>query len=137
MEAQKKNLENFWKILDQGYPPIPFEIKEKILLGLIDENDFIDENNRIDKNNRGDLIQIENDLIQIEIKKVSGEIISLNVSSSETILNIKKRIFGKISFDMSLQALIFAGQFLRNDKKLNDYRIQNTSRLFLVTLKKK
>ena len=70
--------------------------------------------------------------IQIFVRTITGKTISLEVKSSDTIENIKKRIQDKEDILPDQQCLIFVGKTLENGRTLSDYNIENDSILRLI-----
>ena len=70
--------------------------------------------------------------IQIFIKTLTGQTITLQVEGSGTVEDIKSEIQYKKNIPMDDQKLIFKGMQLENHSKLTDYDIQRESTLHLV-----
>lgn len=70
--------------------------------------------------------------MQIFIKTLEGKKITLEVESSDSVANLKDRIYHKEGTPISQQYLIFASQKLEDHKKLMHYNIQNQSTLHMI-----
>lgn len=70
--------------------------------------------------------------LRIFIKTKSDEKFTLNVVSSDTILEIKNRIQNEVRASTNSMRLIFSGQMLHDDRTLGGYKVKDGNTLLLV-----
>ncbi|KAL6192024.1 hypothetical protein ACLB2K_038411 [Fragaria x ananassa] len=70
--------------------------------------------------------------IQIFIKTWNGKTITLDVTRSNTVREVKEKIFGKVRVPVIHQSIVFAGKCLQDKRSLSSYNIHKQSTLHMV-----
>ena len=72
--------------------------------------------------------------LQIKIKELTGNLITLDVETTDTIDNVKTKIMEDTEIPIVLQRLVFENKELKDECKLSDYNIKNGT-ILAITLK--
>lgn len=79
---------------------------------------------------------MSNSYLQLFIKTLEGESDSVLVDmKTNTVLRLKKLITGLFDIPVSEQRLIFCGQEMKNDLKLNEFSLSHGTSIHLVRVK--
>ncbi|OMJ91613.1 hypothetical protein SteCoe_5757 [Stentor coeruleus] len=70
--------------------------------------------------------------MQIFIKTLTGQVISLDVEVSDSIETIKNKLYEKEGLPVDEQRLIFAGKQLEDGRRIYEYGIQKESTIYCV-----
>lgn len=70
--------------------------------------------------------------MQVYVKTMTDQILTLDVNLSDTVLSVKQQLFGLTGIPVDQLRLVFGGKQLEDDRTLQDYNVQKESTLFLV-----
>ena len=90
--------------------------------------------NNIDYNRKESQLErnISNKSLLIYIKTIVGKTITLDVTETETVENLKAKIKDKLGVPIWKQMLVYAYKILEENTILSDYNIKDESSIFLV-----
>jgi len=71
-------------------------------------------------------------MLEIYIKTLTGKTMTVSITPSDAVENVKALIQSKEGIPPEMQQLIFAGRRLEDGRTMRDYRIQNEATLHLV-----
>ncbi|XP_050371956.1 polyubiquitin-like [Argentina anserina] len=77
-------------------------------------------------------LEVKPSWIQIFVKTWSGKIITLDVTRSNTVREVKEKIFCKIRVPVIHQSIVFAGKRLEDKCSISSYNIQKQSTIHMV-----
>ncbi|XP_061991569.1 polyubiquitin 11-like isoform X2 [Rosa rugosa] len=77
-------------------------------------------------------LEVKPSWIQIFVKTWSGKTITLNVTQSNTVREVKEKIFCKVRVPVIRQSIVFSGKRLEDKCSLASYNIQKQSTLYMV-----
>lgn len=83
------------------------------------------------------MLPLEVNAMQIFVKTLTGDTITLEVESSDTIEAVKEKILVKNGYQVDRQKLKFYGVELQEGRTLSDYNIQKDSTIHLIFTKEK
>ncbi len=70
--------------------------------------------------------------MELKVKRTDGTTITLDVSVSDTILNLKQQIRDMTGIEIDRQRLVFSGGNLEDHRSIYDYGIQMQSTVHLI-----
>lgn len=70
--------------------------------------------------------------MQIQVKALTGKVVTLEVEALDTIMQVKEKYFAKEGVPVEQLRLIFAGKQLEDDKTLSFYNVQSDATIIVV-----
>lgn len=111
---------------------IPFDEQRLLFAGRTLENHRTLSDYNIKKESALQLVLQLRGSKQIFVKTYTGKTITIEMKETDTIYNIKEKIYDKEEIPFYEQTLIFAGKQLENHRTLSDYNIQQENTLHLA-----
>jgi len=70
--------------------------------------------------------------MQVFIKTLNNLVFPIDVSSYDTIFQVKSKIANQYNFPINNQFLIFCGQEMKNNDRISDYNIEGITTFHLL-----
>lgn len=72
------------------------------------------------------------DKLEVYVKTLTGKTVTLAVTSSNTVAELKEMIQDKEGIPPDQQRFVFAGKQLEDDRMISEYHVRNASTLHLI-----